>query len=171
MGPFVERRSGAIGRTTDVLDCCCVHDPEWSISRWADRFDRPETWPRLPNFAFRGSRRRKGSSRTRPAPCYRPEIYPALATGMKLLLFAVETARGLSQNRFEPCANEMAALLTLHRVRAFQCVGSEPTAAQVEALGTRDPVARPALVVWADRRDPRHAVAGIRRTEGLGDAK
>ena len=135
MGPFVERRSGDIARATDVFDCCCVQDPEWSISRWADRFDRPETWPRLPNLAFQGMEAAaKFEGETWPAPCYQPEIYPALATGMKLLLFAVETARGTQSKPVRTVCNEMAGLLTFHRVRAFQCVGSEPTAAQVEAL-------------------------------------
>ena len=135
MGPFVERRSGDIARATEVFDCCCVRDPEWSISRWADRFDRSETWPRLPNLAFRGmAAAARFEGETWPAPCYQPEIYPALATGMKLLLFAVETARGTQSKPVRSVCNEMAGLLTCHRVRAFQCVGSEPTAAQVDAL-------------------------------------
>jgi len=158
VGAFAERYGGSLIQVTDLFDCACLGDAEWTLVQWAENIDRPESWRSLPNLAYMLSDHAHVTHRPNdldidalPLPCYAPEIYPALAQAGKLKLFDVEDSRGCAALchrceqparatngfRMRPAASvcdEMASVVESCDSRAFLLSSPGTSSAHAEAL-------------------------------------
>jgi hypothetical protein len=147
VGSFAEAYAETLLRVFNAFDCISVQDADWSLTRWAERLDRPDTWRLIPNLVYA----QHGYVRptvecvgldleSLPAPAYNENLYPALAGHEKLRLLGVEVSRAsasetVSRTRSPRVVCEEAShWMRVHGTRAFRFLGPESTALHVDAL-------------------------------------
>ncbi len=167
LGAFAEVYGEALARTTDVFDCVCLGDAEWSVPQWAERLDRPDTWHLVPNLAYK----RRGSVRTTcecsgleldklPKPAYDEDLYPALGNGGKMKLYSVETARRIACDNAprtkspRAVCDELQGLVSKHGVHAVRLTGAGTPPSHVDAVALE--ILARGLSVWYSRHAAIH---------------
>jgi radical SAM superfamily enzyme YgiQ (UPF0313 family) len=136
---FAEELLGA----ADEFDCACIGDTEMAIAALAEDIKTPARWRTIPNLAYRRAGGVRATARRHvsdlaglPAPAYETDVYPALGTGQKLMLFSLEDSRGCGRGccacpradtgnppRLRPpesLCDAMWRLGALHGARAFR---------------------------------------------------
>jgi len=147
VGAFAEVYAETLLRVCSVFDCVSVQDADWSLSRWAERLDRPDTWRLIPNLVYAQHGHIRPTAECvgldlegLPVPAYRDEIYPALAGHEKLCLLGVEASRGgapeTATRTRSPrvICDEISHWIRAHGTRAFRFLGPESPASHVDAL-------------------------------------